>query len=271
MPSPFPGMDPYLEAGNVWPGFHHFLADEIVAQLNPGVGPKYYADVEVRTVTEDITIATTGAIYPDAAVLEQTDFEPLSSGGTMAATVAIPTAPVQRMVQVSNQTRLRTVQLFTTAENELVTAIEILSPYNKRPGKGLDDYRRKRTLLLRSSVHLIELDLLRAGERPGLEVNEPPLEAEYILLVNRGGQPGDFRLSEIWPVALADPFPLLPVPLLPPDPDVALDLGAALQAVYSRAGYDWRIDYQRPIPAPDLRPEMLDWLGQYLPKVNSAL
>ncbi len=155
------------------------------------------------------------------------------------------------------------MQVKTTETGHLVTAIEILSPHNKRPGQGLEAYRRKRSQILRSPVHLIELDLLRGGERPGPEVNEPPQEADYILLVNRSSG-SDQRLSEIWPVALNGPLPLLPVPLLPPDADVPLDLGAVLRSVYSRAGYDWRIDYQRPVPPPALRSEMKDWLVDHI-------
>jgi hypothetical protein len=256
-------MDPYLEDSNIWPGFHHSLADEIKGQLNPHIGPKYYAEVEVRTVVEEISVATSQTIFPDAAILEQIATPaPLPESSRVA--VAIPTAPVQRVVQVSNQIKLRAVQVFTTDDNQLVTSIEILSPFNKRSGQGLNEYRRKRTMILRSPVHLIEIDLLRGGERPGPEVNEPPLEAEYILLVNRGRGESDIRLSEIWPVALNEPLPLLPVPLLPPDSDVALDLAQAIKAVYTRAGYDWRINYKNPAPPPELRPEMDVWLEQIL-------
>lgn len=240
MPSPFPGMDPYLEDSELWKGFHHSIAAEIVAHLNPLVGPKYFADVEVRTVMEDVLIASTQTIYPDAAVLERTPSP--APGGPATATIVIPTAPIQRTLHLEEPIKLRAVQIKTTEAGHLVASIEILSPFNKRPGQGLEAYRRKRSQILRSPVHLIELDLLRDGERPGPKVNEPPLEAEYILLVNRSSG-SDQRLSEIWPVALNEPLPLLPVPLLPPDVDVPLDLNAVLRSVYTRAGCDWRIDY----------------------------
>jgi len=116
-------------------------------------------------------------------------------------------------------------------------------------------------------VHLIELDLLRGGQRPGREVIEPPLDTDYILLVNRSRE-GDGRISEIWPVALNEPLPLLPVPLSSPDPDVVMDLGAAVRAVYGRAGYDWRINYRRPVPPPDLRAGMAAWISQRLPQIS---
>lgn len=259
MASPFPGMDPYLEDSNVWPGFHQYLADELVAQLNARIGPRYYADVNVRTVVEEVSIALSRVIYPDVGVVEPSPREP---GPGLDETDAIPPAPVQRVV-VAGQTKLRTVEVRLTETDQLVTAIEILSPYNKRPGEGLDEYRRKRSDILLSSVHLVEIDLLRGGERPGREVNDPPLAADYVLLVNRNRSDAQ-RISDIWPVALNEPLPRIPVPLRFPDPDVALDLNDAIRSVYARAGYDWRINYQRPVPPPGLRPEMATWLEQHL-------
>lgn len=266
MASPFPGMDPYLEDHNVWPGFHHSLANEVVAQLNAQIGPRYYADVNVRTVFEEVSIAIPRTIYPDVGVVEQPGSEPapLSS----AAAVAIPAAPIQRTVLVPDQVKLRTVEVRVTETGQLVTSIELLSPYNKRPGGGLDEYLDKRSELLHSPVHLIEIDLLRGGQRPGREVNEPPVEADYVLLVNRNRGSGAGRVSEIWPVALEQPLPLLPVPLLPPDSDVPLDLNAAIRSVYARAGYDWRINYRKPVPPPELRPDAAAWLKLRLPEVG---
>ncbi len=111
---------------------------------------------------------------------------------------------------------------------------------------------------------MIEIDLLRGGDHPGPELNDPPLEADYMLLVNRFRVAGAARFSEIWPVNLNEPLPLLPVPLLPEDSDVPLDMKTAIDAVYMRAGYDWRINYRRPVSPPELRPAMRDWLNQNL-------
>src|SRR5262245_34226870 len=199
MSSPFPGMDPYLEAPEIWRGFHHSLADEIIAQLNARLSPRYYADVEVRTVLEKVGMATTKTVDPDATGPVA---RPVMSSSTTA--VAIPAAPIQRLAMLPEEHKLRTVQVRATATDTLVTAIEILSPVNKR-GDGLHLYRAKRKSLLQTDVHLIELDLLRGGERPGWEVKEPPLVCEYIILVNRAFR-GDIRRSEIWPVALDEPL-----------------------------------------------------------------
>jgi len=133
MASPFPGMDPYLEGQNIWPGFHHRLADELADRLNTHIGPKYYAEVEVRTVFQEVSIAAPRAFYPDVGVYEQLprEPEPVPAG----AAVAVLPAPVQRAV-VTGQTKLRAVRVHLTETDDLVTSIEILSPYNKATGGG---------------------------------------------------------------------------------------------------------------------------------------
>jgi hypothetical protein len=68
------------------------------------------------------------------------------------------------------------------------------------------------------------------------------------------------RHMEAWPLALADRLPVLPIPLQPPDGDAALDIQAALQAVYDEAGYDLSIDYGQPPPPPALAAEQEAWL-----------
>ncbi|MFN8494215.1 MAG: DUF4058 family protein [Caldilineaceae bacterium] len=261
MPSPFPGMDPYLEQSEIWPSFHHRLADELADQLNPLIGPKYYADIEVRTVVEEVALGKRSPMVPATAVFERRSFTPAPSA-TAIATIAA--APVQRAVRVPGETKLRAVQIYSTEFGDLVTSIELLSPFNKQPRLGLSRYLHKRRKLLQSPVHLIEIDLLRGSARPGAEVLEPPLDTDYVLLVNRAAE-GETRTSEIWPVALNQPLPIIPVPLLDPDPDVPLDLRAALDHIYERARYGWRIDYRQPVPPPDLRPDMAAWLKEYLP------
>ena len=53
MPSPFPGMDPYLESEQLWPGFHHQLVTCLYQILLPGLVDKYRARVSQRSyVTE---------------------------------------------------------------------------------------------------------------------------------------------------------------------------------------------------------------------------
>lgn len=132
----------------------------------------------------------------------------------------------------------------------------MFSPFNKRE-EGLSAYQEKRRRILLSNVHLIEIDLLRGGQRPGWEVAEPSIETDYILLVNRAGRPE--RRPEIWSVNLNESLPILPVPLLPPDPDVALEMQVVFDNIYQRAVYARCIDYSQSVP-PNLRENMEEWL-----------
>jgi len=254
MSSPFPGMDPYLEDSEQWRSFHHLLADEIMTQLNSVLDAHYYADVEVRTLLEEVSIAAEYPIYPDAAVLEMAHWR-----SAPAAVVTIPSAPISRVTMPAEQIKLRTVHVYVTDTKRLVTTIEILSPGNKR-SDGLETYRQKRTRILRADVHLVEVDLLCSGQRPGWEVNQPPIDTDYLLLVNRA-QAGLDRISAIWPAALNEPLPSLPIPLLYPDADVMLDLGQVIKSVYVRGAYTKRIDYTQPIPLPAPRPAIAAWLA----------
>lgn len=267
MPSPFPGMDPYLEHSDTWPGFHKLLAAEIVGQLNPDLGPRYYADVEVRTEIEEISVTAPHVIFPDVSVMENQ--LPQTTALPATATLLEIAAPIVRRVAVGMENRIWAVRIFVTETSELVTAIEILSPTNKRTGEGIDEYRRKRGRILRSLVHLVELDLLRLGERPGREVQIPPLDTDYVLLVNRSAE-SEYRDSEIWPVALNQSLPPLPIPLLEPDPDVVLNLQSAVHNVYVRGAYSRRIDYSQPVPPPKPRPAMEAWLKEHLPAVRAT-
>jgi hypothetical protein len=252
--SPFPGMDPYLEDNEIWQDFNHALAEEIRGVLNVTMDPKYYAAVETHTVSQDVFITLPHAMYPDVGVYTAPGIpEQRNTAVAMAST-----ATLQRGVLLEEEIRFRSVRIYMTKTAELVTAIEILSPFNKR-GEGLDDYRKKRREILKSQTHLVELDLLRGGRRPGTELYDPPLDTDYILLVNRASGM-EMRVSHIWMVALNERFPILPIPLREPDPNVSLDLNEILQVVYPRARYGSRLDYTSPIPPPELRPAMAEWI-----------
>jgi hypothetical protein len=155
--------------------------------------------------------------------------------------------------------RLARVEVREAGADTLVTAIEILSPINKRPGRERQKYLRKRRELLRSEVHVMELDLLRGGERSPLETALPPA-SYYVTLARVEHRP----YVDVWPIQLAARLLVFPVPLSTPDPDVPLDLGAIVPAVYERGGYATRIDYRQPVPPPALASEQQAWIEHLL-------
>ena len=257
MLSPFPGMDPYIEQPRLWVDFHNRLADEISAQLNRQIRPDYFARLTPYTTYEVVGISQVQRrnIRPDVGVLlrERTAW-------ATASVAVIDKAPVESTVENEVQVDLLSVEIYHTADEVLVTAIEILSPVNKQPShEAYTDYLRKRRELLRTPVHLMEIDLLRGGTRPPLY--RPVPTAPYYVVLSRANQR---PYAEVWPIQLSERLPVLPVPLLAPDPDAPLDLNRIVAAVYERGGYDVQIDYTDPVPPPALAEDEAAWVATQL-------
>lgn len=251
MPSPFPGMDPYLE-GSLWTTLHSQLAAEIARQLAPRLRPKYIAlttERFVMDILEGVGISRASA-YPDVAIAESHVWP---SASDRAA--AIAPAPLRLATVVPTPVPHFSVEIRDTANRELVTAIEILSPTNKR-GDARKEYLAKRQRLLLSAAHLMEIDLLRSGERVPMQRPLPP--APYFVFLSRAASR---PLMEVWPINLDASLPTVPVPLLDGDPDVPLDLQLAFTTIYDLLGYDLIADYTHPLEVP-LEGEAAVWANE---------
>ncbi len=255
MPSPFPGMDPYLEGPLLWSDVHHRLAGQISRQLTPHLSPRYVARLATRFVTFTPDDQAIGILYPDVDITSTqvkeravATYDPRND-----VTVTVPPAPVVLpVVPFIERFRLVTVEIRDVAHNQLVTSIEILSPVNKQ-GRGLEEYRTKRETVLSANAHLLEIDLLRQGTRPPFLIGLPP--SDYFVFLTRAERRDQV---ETWPISVHDPLPVVPVPLLPGDDDVPLDLGHALGTIYDEARYDLSIDYSQP-PVPPLAEDDAAW------------
>jgi len=146
----------------------------------------------------------------------------------------------------------------------LVTAVEVLSPTNKR-GDGAAEYQRKRREILASNVHLLEVDLLRIGE--SFPVTGPLPSTPYFVYLGRANKRPKI---EIWPIPLEAPLPKVPVPLLGGDPDVELDIGLAFRTIYDLFEYDRDIDYSK-APTVPLSPEQTDWVNNRLTTIVKTM
>ncbi len=153
---------------------------------------------------------------------------------------------------------LLSVEVRDVAQRRLVTLMEILSPVNKR-GNGAREYNQRRVEILRTQTHLLEIDLLRQGERLALHGQLPPADY-YVFLSRTNRRPR----TEVWPVALRDRLPTVPVPLLRPDPDVPLDLQAAVRACFELVGYERLLDYASAPPPPPLSDTEKAWVTNCL-------
>ncbi|MGB3691162.1 MAG: DUF4058 family protein [Spirulinaceae cyanobacterium] len=255
MVSPFPGMNPYLEHPEVWPGVHLLLIGEMTKFLSPQLRPKYRVAVEVR-MYETIGEKSLLVGIPDLVVK--------SSQGTTkkpAANVAVaqaPTKPQTVEVPVPETIKQGYLEVREVATNEVVTAIEILSPVNKRSGEGRKQYESKRRKVLGSSTNLIEIDLLRK-EKP-MVVYRSNIQTHYRILVSRGEQR---PLADLYGFNLPEVIPPFPLPLKPGDTELLIDLQLLLNNVYDQASYDLLIDYNQE-PVPPLSEEEQVWLDMWL-------
>lgn len=253
MPTPFPGMDPYLERPDLWPNVHASLIVGLRDDLAPRLRPRYYVSVEERTYLVQLDDSTFGA-RPDAAVVGESrpTYEVISTAGVPAPEVFTVVLPIPDMV------RERYLEIRTVESGRVVTVIEILSPANKQPGKGRRRYERKRLALMTTRTHLVEIDLLRLGEPlPMLGTRQ---SSQYRILISREE---DRPFAKLVSFSVRQPIPTFRLPLLPGDEEPEVELGRLLHDLYDRAGYDLRIDY-RGEPRPPLEGEEAAWANELL-------
>jgi len=259
MPSPFPGMDPYLEHPAIWTTVHPLLATYAGEALNNLLPPHYVARVGERVYV----VEPERSIYPDVAVFRHRLPEPAASAGGGTA-VAAPADLPWVLSALPMEIHEYFIEIVPVADqSRVVTVIEVLSPSNKTLGhEGRELYLAKQREVLHSDVHLLEIDLLRRGEhtvaaqRELLRTKGP---WDYLICLHRGRA----EYCEIWPARLRQPLPRVAVPLGGEDPDVVLDLQAVITRCYDAGAYARTLDYRRD-PDPPLTPEDAAWADALL-------
>ena len=248
MPSPFPGMHPYLEQEEVWLDFHQRFATFAAGAIGAQVGSEYIVKIEERLYIHEL---------PDEPrrFLSRSDVGvsrpvPESSGG------GVLTAPVEVQLPAADVERDAYIEIRTRAGRHLVTVVELLSPSNKHPGGHREQYLHKRGEILASGTHLVEIDLLRGWPRMPL-TNLP--ECDYYVLVSRAE---DRPRAGLWPIRLRDPLPAVSIPLRGPDAAARLDLQDLLNRIYDDARYQTYIYDGEPEPL--LPPAEAEWARQVI-------
>jgi hypothetical protein len=246
-------MDPYLESPYQWQSIHPQLVAGLPAVIEPGLPERYAVSVEEHvylTVPGD----TLRLRRPDAMGLDL-EREPAAGGG---ATTTVPRA-IEVVVAEEEPAReyYLTIQDLEAAD-EVVTVIEVLSPTNKLPGPGRDEYLSKRGAVLASRTNLVEIDLLRYG--PRMPAAGAPAGYQYEILVRRGAA---HPRAHLLPFSVREPIPPFPLPLRPGDAEPPVDLAPALASIYRTNRLSRRIDYRRP-PEPPLSPEDEAWADTLL-------
>ncbi len=256
MASPFPGMDPYLENTAVWGTIHNNLISVIQELLAGPLEPKYYVLGQERVYISDPLDPGRQVIAPDVFVSQRSPVPQISSpsGGE-----GILTAPTRQVTLLDEEIRDHYLIIRDKLNHKVVTIIELLSPVNKTPGaRGRAEFLRKRTEVLASDVHWLEIDLLRSGQRDPWAAGK----SDYCILLSRVGKRDR---ADLWLFNLRHTLPTIPVPLLPLDPDVPLSLDKALQTVCQRGRYYNIINYNQ-VPNPPLAEDDAAWATEMVGK-----
>lgn len=225
MPSPFPGMDPYLELPGRWEVVHALLPAFMMGPLNRQIRPKYIAQVGTQIYIDETEASGRDIVVPDAFVMRD------QAGHGVAVSARKAKAPAIVQLPATRVRKQHHVKIYDKNMQRVVTAIELLSPVNKC-GAGRVRYLNKREEYRSEGINLVEIDLHRGGQRVPTEESLPP--ADYYVLVCRGTASDR---AEVWPIGVREKLPRVPIPLDPEDPDAHVDLQALFERVYTDAGW----------------------------------
>lgn len=261
MPSPFPGMDPYLESPDWFPNLHHDLITFIKQTLQSRLPESYYAQSDQRVWLE----YSRRQAEPDVEIVHSRRRRKRRVGGGVALAEREPAEPVVISVETIEHGPFHEsyieIRKRLGKSVRLVTSLEVLSPSNKTIGNpGRELYIQKQREVLGSDVNLVEIDLLRGGTHttavPRDEAVAKGGPFDYHVSVHRSNRPNDYF---VYPIPLDKPLPLIEIPLLPADPDVTLDLQMVFDQAYAAGPYNREIEYSEDAIVPPLRPAQAKW------------
>jgi len=248
-------MDPFLEDPTHWRDVHNRLLNVIAELMAAATAPRYSVRVEERVYLTDPDHDPGFRQYVPDVVITETPRkrirEPVATGGLAVV------EPVKVQMLFDPEVHDYYLQVYDAESREVVTAIELLSPTNKVEGsRGREAMKEKQSTLHRAGCHLVEIDVLRAGER------HPRLadRSDYCVSV----WPARESYMWVWYIDLRDRLPAVNIPLREPDEDAVLDLQQALDTAYDRARYADMTDYAGPIPDPPLKPADRSWVERTL-------
>jgi hypothetical protein len=245
-------MDPYLEIR--WEDLHQRLIVYACDQLQPRLPADLRARVEervfveseqgpIRRVVPDLHVSQP---YPPPTAMP----DALKEGDAAAAEPMVFELPSLSITESYIEIRER-------HGGKVITVLEFLSPANKCGGAGQEKYLEKQGELLRSDASLVEIDLVRAGQRVlALPQHEIPLQhrGDYLACVSPGWKR---NRRELYAMPLRRPLPALPIPLRQHEPPVPLDLQSLVDQAYAAGRYD-DLDYAAELQ-PLLSPEDAAW------------
>jgi hypothetical protein len=265
MPSPFPGMDPWLEGPGVFPDLHSSFATYLRAILTRVLPAPFFAAISTRVYMEESDRRT----EPDVDVLAPANGSPIveTAGGTAMATRSrsgvfeLPAQPWPDEEITEHFVEIRSAH----GDDHLVTSIEVLSPTNKKRGaNGRGLYLAKQQEMRTQGVNLVEIDLLRTGAHATAvrlgELRSQVGEYDYHICITRADRNDTCFVS---PIRLSDSLPVIDIPLTPEAGTVSASVQEVLDRCYDEGGYARRVKYARPCDPP-LTSEQQAWAGGIL-------
>jgi hypothetical protein len=258
----FPGMDPYLEEPQLWPGVHASLIVYLRNYLQPLLRPRYIAAIEERVFVEG----------PDREIITDVWLRQNRPGPRAAPVVAQPESEAPVVVEVPT---LEIHETYLTildrrSGQHIVTVIEVVSPANKYAGPGRTSYLEKQREVRHSDAHLVEIDLLRTGPHV-LAVPEWLARGQcgyhYLISVNRAADAR--RKFELYFCDLHRRLPAIGIPLAGEDPDLLVDLQAVLAQAYEDGSYRDFLDYEAPC-LPPLAAQGQEWANQRIREAQQS-
>ncbi|QDT16093.1 DUF4058 family protein [Alienimonas californiensis] len=257
MPSPFPGVDPFLEGHGLWREFHNAFIVAAQERILEALPEKYDCPMEVELfLRERSAEERIGVGRADWAVGQPrtTPNRPPEAGSGNAVGTVAPS--MRSVLPPAVDEEYRNLLHITDRSGErLVCVVELLSPSNKSGGDRTQ-YLNKRRQIERSDAHLVEIDLLRGGRRLPIG-DEVPLP--FVVLVGRADERPEV---DLWTFGLRDSLPVIPIPLADDDPPLPLPLAEVFDRTYDRGRYSRRA--YRFAPDPPLSAEDAAWAAAVL-------
>jgi len=264
MSTPFPGMDPYLEAGHIWKQVHSDLISAVRQYLVPILRPHYRVSIEEMTYLSVLPPKERRGGEPDVLMINPHRKRNWDGHGMPTGTQTVPIAtatevasPKVKSVHVKlpfpKKVKHKYLEIQKANNGEVITVIEIISPSNKI-SKGRRVYRKKRLKILDSLTSLIEIDLIRRGKPHTMDTKK---KSDYRIIISRFD---DRPMAEAYLFGMRDTIPDVPIPLQENEPKPLLPLNQIIHTLYDNCGYDMFIDYSKSPPLPSLSEEDITWV-----------
>ena len=253
MPSPFPGMDPWLEHPEVFPDLHTSLIIFLKEVINEQLPNEYYA-----TSTKLVWVDPELRREPDVSMfgpLESTamlfDAGPYAHEGMVAVLNEVIKEPWEQPY----------LEIFSSDGERLVTAIEILSPVNKKRGdSGRGAYLQKQSEFNLGGVHAVEIDLLRGGTHttaiPLRKLQAIAPHYDYHVCVSIVSEKNQFFIKTF---TMLDRLPTVVIPLDPGVDPIKVDLQPLFDRAYQSGRYQKQARYANRDCVPPLTPDQQAW------------